>query len=101
VVDPTEDFASFKVQKIGEICNKTETPKIVTSLSNLKSKIDIEPMKIKVRYKNANMGKIKLKFKRDKVNSFNYGSTKLGIKNSLFDNDNVSERMIRYRPEKE
>ena len=64
---------------------------------NMASKIDFEPMKIKVRYKNVNMNKIKLKFKRDKLNSFNYGSTQRDFDKELFNIEPSTNNFVSHQ----
>jgi hypothetical protein len=54
----------FQVENLLALCEKDETPKIKPALFHRHTKTDLEPLKLKIRYKNANLNRIKLKFKR-------------------------------------
>lgn len=60
----TRDSIKFSVESIQELCERDETPKIKSTLNYMHTKDNFEPIRLKVRYKNTNLNRIKLKFKR-------------------------------------
>lgn len=48
-----------------QICSKDDTSKTIAPFNWIQDRVTYEPIKIKVRYKNVNMNRIKLKFKKN------------------------------------
>lgn len=63
-MDKTQDHAKYYTQDVHSLCEKKEIPKISSPVHKTHLKDNFEPVKIKIRCNNANLNKIKLKFRR-------------------------------------
>ena len=62
--DKISENSKFKVNILQQLCSKDDTPKTIAPFNSIKDKIQYEPIKIKVRYKNVSLNRIKLKFRK-------------------------------------
>lgn len=64
-LDSPQDSFKLEVESVRQLWEEDNTPKIKSKLNGSKSRIVVEPLRIKIKHKRANLNKIKLKFKRN------------------------------------